>query len=383
MKILILTHYFLPHTGGIEIVAYNQAKELVKRGHNVTIVTSQLSNEPSISKLEGITIKRVKASNILENKFGIPYPFFSSKLYTLLREEIQKADLVHTHGHVYLPSVLAAFLTTKNNKKFIVTQHNIFIHYKNPLFRYLQKTADKTLGKFTLSRANKIITVSKESKKYVYSMLKTDKNVLLSYNGVDIDKFKPVKNKSELKKLLNIENKFICFTVRRVTFKNGIDTLLQTAEELKKNNDILFLIGGKGADFEKAKKYIEINNLQNVRLLGFISDEDLVKYYSASDVFILPSKTGEGFPLSILEALASGIPVIATRSGGHVEIIDKEKNGYIVNPNDYKKIADVISLFAKNKKLMKKMKDFSRKLSVDKFSWEENINQLITIYNTQ
>ena len=86
MKILIITHYFEPHIGGIEIVAYNQAKELVKKGHEVTIVTSKLDREKAVEQKEGIRIVRVPAWNLFENKFDVPYPIFSPRLISTINE---------------------------------------------------------------------------------------------------------------------------------------------------------------------------------------------------------------------------------------------------------------------------------------------------------
>lgn len=368
--------------GGIENVVLNQAQVLVKSGHSVTILTSRLAGNKAIEHHGKIKIVRIPAYNLLEQKFGIPYPLFSPALAKAVKEEVAKCDVVHSHGHVYLPTILAAFYSKLFKKTFILTQHNIFVQYKNPLFRHLQTLADNTLGKFSLSRASRIITVSHESKKYVRSILKKGREITVSYNGVDVARFKPQKNKTILKKKLSIDAKFVCLTVRRITFKNGVDTILQAANDLKKNKDILFLIGGRGPDADKVQKYITANNLQNVRLLGFVSETELAEYYAASDLFILPSKSGEGFPLAVLEAFASGIPVIATRSGGHVEVIEKDKTGYIVEPDDYKGISRKISDLFNNKLLTKKMSVFSRKISVEKFSWDKNVNQLVSIYQS-
>ena len=83
MKILIATHYFLPHKGGIEFVAYNQAKELVKKGHQVTIVSSKIGNEPEEEIMDGIKVRRVKAWNYFEDKQGVPYPIYSPKIFSV------------------------------------------------------------------------------------------------------------------------------------------------------------------------------------------------------------------------------------------------------------------------------------------------------------
>src|SRR6266699_1149622 len=102
MKILIVTHDFEPHIGGIEIVASNQAKELVKQGHEVTIVTSKLKREKAVEQVEGNRIVRVPAWNLLEEKFNVPYPIFSLRLVSTMIREIKRADIIHAHGILYL-----------------------------------------------------------------------------------------------------------------------------------------------------------------------------------------------------------------------------------------------------------------------------------------
>jgi spore coat protein SA len=102
-----------------------------------------------------------------------------------------------------------------------------------------------------------------------------------------------------------------------------------------------------------------------------------------SDLFILPSKKGEGFPLVVLEAFASGTPVIATKSGGHEEIIKNGNNGYLVDVDSAKQISNKILHLKSNKILLKKMAVNSRKLAEDYFSWNTNINNLNRMYKEE
>ena len=111
--------------------------------------------------------------------------------------------------------------------------------------------------------------------------------------------------------------------MRRLVYKNGIDTLIETANiVVKKNPKIVFLVVGKGPDMESVKLQVAQLGIEaNFKLAGFVSDEDLPSYYNAADLFVLPSKSGEGLPLVALEAMACGLPVIATDVGGIREIL--------------------------------------------------------------
>jgi len=382
MKVLILTHYFQPHIGGIEIVAYNQAKEIIKRGHQVTIITSKVGEETEQEIIDGIKVIRVKALNFFENHFGVPYPILYPKLLLRLNEEIKESDVINTHGIVWMQSFFGAIISRIYQKPIVLNQHNTYINYKNPILRLIETIADKTIGRYTLNSADHIIAVSEETKKYVLSIAKKLNNISILYNGVNFKRFKPIRNKKIVREELKINPEaFICLTIRRITFKNGIDTFLQVAKFFnKKREDILFVLGGKGPDTDIVKKYIKENHLSNVKLIGFISDEELPYYYALSDIFILPSKTGEGFPMVVIEAFASGLPVIGTNTGGQIEVIRDDQTGFIVEPNEPKQIAKKIEYLYENKELLEEMSKNCRKLIEKEFSWGKNVDKLLSVY---
>jgi glycosyltransferase involved in cell wall biosynthesis len=167
--------------------------------------------------------------------------------------------------------------------------------------------------------------------------------------------------------------------VRRLVYKNGIDTLIDTANiAVKKNPKIVFLVVGKGPDMENVKVQVAQLGIEaNFRLAGFVSDEDLSSYYNVADMFVLPSKSGEGLPLVALEAMACGLPVIATDVGGIREVLS-EDYGKLVPPNQPELFAKAILDFA--------AVDFSsrkkelRTMMEEKFSWDANVERLVEIY---
>jgi glycosyltransferase involved in cell wall biosynthesis len=167
--------------------------------------------------------------------------------------------------------------------------------------------------------------------------------------------------------------------VRRLVYKNGIDTLLDSAEiAVKKNSKLVFVVVGKGPDFEEVKEKIAQLGLQrNFRLTGFVSDEDLPFYYNVADLFALPSKSGEGLPLVALEAMACGLPVIATDVGGTSEILSGEY-GKLVPPNSPNSLAEAILEFSC--KDLATLKKELRAMMEQKYSWDRNVEKLGKIY---
>ncbi len=114
----------------------------------------------------------------------------------------------------------------------------------------------------------------------------------------------------------------------------------------KKNPNIVFLVVGKGPDQSNVQMRAgQLGIENNFRLTGFVKDEDLSFYYNAADFFVLPSKSGEGLPLVALEAMACGLPVIATDVGGIREVLT-EKWGRLVPPNQPELLAEAVLEFA-------------------------------------
>jgi glycosyltransferase involved in cell wall biosynthesis len=115
----------------------------------------------------------------------------------------------------------------------------------------------------------------------------------------------------------------------------------------------------------------------NFRLAGFVKDEDLPLYYNVADFFVLPSKSGEGLPLVALEAMACGLPVIATNVGGIGEILMKDY-GKLVPPNQPESLAKAILGFSSID--LSSSKPEIRAITEEKYNWDRNVETLIEIY---
>ena len=377
-NLCVVTHTFLPHMGGIEKVVYEQSKRLLQKDFNVKVLTSKLNRKSKYS-IEGINVQCYDSVNI-GFRLGIPYPIPHLMSYKTFVEMIRSNDLIHAHGHPYLSSILATKLAKKYSKPIVITQHNTFIQYKG-LWNTFERFNDITIGKETLKLADRIIVVSDATKKYVVSLGASPEKITVLHNGVDIHRFRPINGlKEEMRKKLDINmDASVALTVRRLVYKNGIDTLLKSAETaVKKNANLVFLIVGKGPDLPEIRKRVRQLELEkNIRLVGFISDEELPLYYNVADFFILPSKSGEGLPLVSLEAMACGLPVIATDVGGIKEIMEKNC-GKIVPSNNPDSLSEAILDFSRRD--LTPIKKVLRSIIEQKYSWDNNVQKLTKIY---
>ncbi len=377
-RLCIVTHTFLPHVGGIEIVTNEQSKRLLHKNYAPTVITNQIGT-PKHYMVDGVPVECYRSINT-GFRLGIPYSIPTIGSFPTFTKTVKSSKIVHAHGHPYLTSLIAGKLAKYYGKPFVLTQHNTFIEYNN-FFDQVELLNDLAIGKQNLNAADKIITISNATKDYVLRLGAKPEKVKVIYNGVDLARFRAINGKrQETRKKLGIpSNAVVVLTVRRLVYKNGIDTLLDCAKiAVNKNPNIVFLVVGKGPDLESVRMQITQLGIQhNFRLAGFVSDADLPSYYNAVDLFVLPSKSGEGLPLVALEAMACGLPVVATDVGGIKEIL-LDDYGKLVPPNQPELLADAVLEFAAI--------DFSSRKSElrarieEQYSWESNVERLTQLY---
>jgi glycosyltransferase involved in cell wall biosynthesis len=377
-RLCIVTHTFLPHVGGIEKVVYEESKRLMHKNYAPTVITNRIGT-PKTYRYDGIPVECYESLNT-GFRLGIPYSIPTITSYPTFLKGVKASKIVHAHGHPYLTSLVAGKLAKQYEKPLVLTQHNTFIEYNN-LFDHVERLNDLAVGTQNLKEADKIITVSNATKNYVLSLGAKPQKVEVVYNGVDLKKFRPMAGKQqEMRKKLGIPlDAVVVLTVRRLVYKNGVDTLIEGAAiAVKKNPRVVFLVVGKGPDMDSIKMQVEqLGIAKNFKLTGFVADEELQFYYNAADFFVLPSKSGEGLPLVALEAMACSLPVIATDVGGIREIL-MPQFGKLVPANQPLRLAEAVLEFAEVDFSVVKVELRAR--VEEKFGWDTNVNRLVQIY---
>jgi teichuronic acid biosynthesis glycosyltransferase TuaC len=377
-RLCIVTHTFLPHVGGIEKVVYEQSKRLLQKNFQPQVVTSRIQTGKSYV-FDGINVECYESMNT-GFRLGIPYVIPNVTSFGTFTKAVKNSKIVHAHGHPYLSSLLAAKLAKQYGKPFVLTQHNTFIEYNN-IFNEVERLNDLTIGKQNLKEADKIIAISNATKNYVLSLGAKPSKVKVIHNGVDLNRFQPLPQvKEEMRRKLGIPHDAkVVLTVRRLVYKNGVDTLIESANiAAKKNKKIVFLVVGKGPDMNSVQTQVkQLGFEQNFKLAGFVSDADLPLYYNTADAFVLPSKSGEGLPLVALEAMSCGLPVIATNVGGISEIME-DTYGKLVPPNNPEALAKAILEFAETDFSL--LKNELRAIIEEKYGWDKNVERLMEIY---
>ena len=376
MRVLTAAHYWLPHIGGVEFEAREQSRRLVARGHEVTVVSSRIGDDRALSYDDGFPVHKVPASNVLEERVRLPYPLFSPQLFSLTSRLARDVDVVLAHTHTFMSTIAAARAARAQKKPFVLVQNNPFIEYRFPL-NVVQRVADATVGRYTVGSADRLLAISEFTARYV-QRLAPRREVTVMHLGTDVDRFSPVDAvaRAEIRRRLDLPaDAFIALTVRRLFYRNGLDTLLDAATRVRGLAGMHLVIGGTGPEHAEIKQRIARERLANVHLVGYIPDLDLPDYYRAADVFILPTRTAEGFGLVLMEAAASGIPSIATDSGAPREVVDDGVTGMLVPPGAPDALAAAITKLYQSPELLAEMGRAALARSAS-FTWDRSIDKL-------
>ena len=227
MRILTAAHYWPPHVGGVEFEAREQSKRLVARGHDVIVVSSRIDDERPLSYDDGFPVHKIAASNVLEERLRLPYPLYSPQLFKTMERLAVDADVIVAHTHTFMTTLAAARAARATATPMVLVQHNPYIGYGFPL-NIVQRAADASIGRYTTGSARRLIAVSEFTAEYVRT-LAPDRAVTVMYAGVDVERFAPVDRarRAEIRRRLGIPaDAFVVLTVRRLFYRNGLDTLL-------------------------------------------------------------------------------------------------------------------------------------------------------------
>ncbi|MFX1282133.1 MAG: glycosyltransferase family 4 protein [Promethearchaeota archaeon] len=229
--------------------------------------------------------------------------------------------------------------------------------------------------KLMITKSSIIIVYGTEAKKFVERLEAKERRIFIAYNTVPINHILATPKPKQ--KIYFKETKNILFVGRLIKIK-GIDTLISAFKLLKsKINNSRLLIVGEGKQLHFLKKKCE--NLQiekDVEFLGFLEGKDLTKIYQTADLFVLPSRW-EIWGLVLNEAMAHGLPVIATNScGASTDLIYPGLNGYVIPPNDPVILMKACNKILSNNNRAKKMGEYSKDI-IKEFTIEKEAQAFI------
>jgi len=358
---------------------YLLCRGLAKLGHEVTLFTAnkppkwQTLRSRKIGKrteeCDGFTVHRLQAGPEVGIVPLIP------RLFSALMK--MKFDIIHVHDFYAASSFYGAIASRAKGTPLILTQHNDQLP-SNVVNALLYLFDGCTLGRYVFSQARKIIALNTTIKAHLVMMGADEKRIEIIPNAVDTELFSPsCKNLLETK--LGISRPVILFVGRLVEDK-GVKYLLRAfSEVIKEISEAKLVIVGKGPQETELRKLQKKLRLTRVYFLGIVEAKFMPSIYVGCDVLVLPSFR-EPFGNVVIEAMATGKPVIGSYVGGIKDTITHGVTGYHVSPRNTEQISKFLVSILNNASLRKELGRNSRKKAIAEYNQELVIRRIEKIY---
>lgn len=375
MKIGYITPTYLPLMGGTEVAIYEIGKRFVKKGYDITIITQDAGFLKPNEFVDGLKIHRVHRKT---GKIG----YIATPLKVLKKiKELDKAknfDILHQF-HLF-PLGGASILAKKKLKKPLVTSlmGGEIYSLTNPL--------PKIFNPYLTGVMNNSDAITSPCNDYAGYAKKrgVKREVIVIPHGVDLADFNPDRYSDEIRKSFGIyDDEIMVLSLQRLHKLKGVEYLITAIPGvIEKTPNVKFIIVGKGPEKEKLEELVKKLDIgRNVIFTGFVPHGEKLSAAAACDIFAFHSNY-ESFGIVLVEAMASGKPVISTDVGAIPEIVDDGKTGIIVPPRDSKAFADAILKLVEDKNLRTKMGIEGRKKAEREYGWDKIVERYEGIYES-
>jgi D-inositol-3-phosphate glycosyltransferase len=370
MKILYVLDFFYPHVGGVPTLFLNLAQEMIRLGHNVTVLTTWPERTKKVENYKGIKIIRLgkKREDFL----------FKASFHLLFTKE--KFDIIHTSTY---SAMIPAFLVQLLRRiPAVVSVHEIWSFREMLEFYGLKGLIYFIEQKILLSLPFRYyFSPSLHTKKDLQAIGVNRKKIVLIPHGIDEKIFNPsVKRlRKQVRRKIGVKDSDIVglFIGKPTVFK-GIEYLLDAIRMLKTNTKFIFVLSPLyGKEREKFLSIISSEKVLKEKIIVLENREEpdyIAKLIGASDFLVMPSLS-EGFGFAVAEAASVGIPTIVTRGTSLTEVVEENKNAIYVKQRDAKGLAQAIERLAIDKKLREKL---SRRKRFK--SWKEVVSVYQKVY---
>nr|WP_319540130.1 glycosyltransferase [uncultured Methanospirillum sp.] len=376
MNILRITHSFYPchGAGGVVKGSYNLSKQFVKKGHNVTVYTTdgcipRLKTKKNTKVvIDGINVYYFRnISNWLRIYLKIATPYYFP---FIIRKQIQYFDVIHIHEHRTILAIITHYYAKKYGIPYIIQSHGDLLQSFEK--QYLKYIFDHFWGYKILRDATKAIALTTIEADQYKQMGVRQENIKIIPNAFDSTLFTNLGEIGKFKKRFNIpQDKQIILFLGRLHKIKGLDLLIESYSDicLEIDNVILVIVGPDDGYLSYIKKQIKRFNLEDkIIITGPLYNKEKFLAYVDADVYVLPS-IQEAFPNTVLEALSCGTPVVVTQACMIANIIKENKIGWVCQ-NNKNQLSSVLKTILLNPSLGEQIGNKGKKFVKTNFDWK-------------
>lgn len=371
MKICLVSPYDFSVAGGVNDHIMHLAENFRAMGHTVKIIAP--SSAPREEKEgEGFTVDgdNYYVGNVVPIKANGSVARITlslnlaGKIKHILRQE--QFDVIHIHEPLQpaLPLTVLAHTHTLTVGTFhAFAQSNIAYYYGRPILRYF------------VARLDGRIAVSQPAADFVGRYFPGDYDIIP--NGVSLERFQRV---VEPIPEFNDGKLNIIFVGRISEPRKGLKYLLRAFSLMKQQlPNVRLIVVGKGKE-TGYRRYLEKHDIKDVVFTGFVSEEDKPRYYRSAHVFCAPAIGGESFGITLIEAMASGLPVVASDIPGYASVLEHGKQGFLVEPKNKEALALALVRLLSDVDLRQRM-GASASLKANEYNWEKVSKRVLGFYD--
>jgi UDP-glucose:(heptosyl)LPS alpha-1,3-glucosyltransferase len=380
LRIAIVLERFLPSTGGQNYFS-GLVKELAKRGHDVHVFATEIEETPG----PHYTMHLIPAFRYPRSLRLISFVLNSARVinrydFDIIHEVMESLtmNVFNPHGGVEKAYLIQEFASINNRMYYFLRLIKRYLSLRHYIALWIQKK------QFQMRRAKKIIAISTMVKNDMIQYYKVpEEKIEVVFNCVDTNRFHPRNRdiyRRSVRTLLKIDDNVVILLFAGHNYRlKGLESLLGAVSVLKErvpHPSLHLLITGRGqiARYKRIARRLGVLDLTT--FLGPV--KDIEQFYGASDIYVHPTFY-DSCSLTVLEALASGIPVITTRFNGAADVIISDEGGKVLHdPKDVKTLAEAIAVF-----LGREGREKARRITrqwVEKYTPEYNAEKTLEVY---
>jgi len=362
LKIGIVTPYGYPHPGGVNEHVRFTYDAMRRMGHDVWIITSKYGRE---RESEGHIIR-------LGTGWAAPANGSVGRVTLGLRFKHQAREVLEAENfdvlHFHEPFVPFLSPTVLDQSKTVnVATFHAFGGFSPSYWigkRFAGRLAERLHGR---------IAVSGAARHFISRYFPGEYEIIP--NGVDLDRYTGAEPYENLRDgTLNI------LFVGRLEERKGLIHLLKAYNRLRKRKvDARLLVCGAGPKLREYKRFVGLRGIRDVEFLGRVSDEEKVRYFASADIYCAPNTGQESFGIVLLEAMAAGVPIVASDIHGFKRVVERNVQGLLVEPRNPRALAAALYALARDPDLRQEMGDAGRARAPE-FSWDRVTERIVDFY---